>query len=174
MRDEDRARAALQNFIAELNNAWEAAGPPSYSRLEKLSEQFGTSEPARGLRVRVLAASTTHDILTGKRRSLPEWGWVVSFVSVLRIAAVENALDPEVVGTVAEWKIRHQTARATMREAQSDPDPPRMRVHRVHPGKERRKRRPPKPPPRPALVRCPLTSTAPFRRDHAINAALIA
>jgi hypothetical protein len=152
MRDEDRARAALQNFIAKLNEAWEAAGPPSYSRLEKLSEHFGASEQSRGLRVRVLAASTTHDILTGKRRSLPEWSWVVSFVNVLRIAAVENALDPDAVGTVEDWKSRHQTARATMREAQSDPDPPRTSVHRIHPGKERRKRRPPKRPPWLALT----------------------
>jgi hypothetical protein len=148
MGEDDRARAALQNFIAELNEAWEAAGPPSYSRLEKLSEQFGASEQARGLRVRVLAASTTHDILTGKRRSLPEWAWVVSFVNVLRIAAVENALDPDMVGTVADWKIRHQAARATMREAQSDPDPPEMRIRRIEPGKGRRKRRRPKRPER--------------------------
>jgi hypothetical protein len=114
-RPEDRDSAALHNFIAELNQAWEAAGPPSYSRLEKLSEYFGASEHARGLRVRVLTASTSHDILTGKRSSLPEWPWVVSFVNVLRIAAVENALDPDEVGTVAEWKIKHRAARAIIR-----------------------------------------------------------
>jgi hypothetical protein len=120
MRDKDRAIAALHNFISELNEAWEAAGPPSYSRLEKLSERFSASDQARDLRVRVLAVSTTHDILTGKRRSLPDWGWVVSFVNVLRIVAVENALDPDVVGSVEQWKVKHQTARAIMREAERD------------------------------------------------------
>ncbi|HEU5157772.1 MAG TPA: hypothetical protein VFU43_12325 [Streptosporangiaceae bacterium] len=102
---------ALRDFIAELNAAWEAAGPPSYARLEKLSISMGSGEQAGGLRLRVLAASTTHEILRGKRRSLPEWGWVVSFVNVLRAAAAENGLDPDVVGTIAEWKAIHQRAR---------------------------------------------------------------
>ena len=126
MSDDNRAHAALRDFIAELNAAWEAAGPPSYSRLEKLSISFGSSEQAGGLRLRVLAASTTHEILRGKRRSLPEWGWVVAFVNVLRFASVENGLDPDVVGTIADWKTRHQQARMIMRagpEGGPDPDP---------------------------------------------------
>src|SRR5919197_4325648 len=101
MSDENRARAALRDFIADLNAAWEAAGPPSYARLEKLSIDFNSSDQAGGLRIRVLAASTTHEILRGKRRSLPEWPWVVSFVNVLRVAAVEHGLNPEVVGSIA-------------------------------------------------------------------------
>jgi hypothetical protein len=121
MSDDNRARAALRDFIAELNAAWEAAGPPSYARLEKLSIAFSSSEQAGGLRLRVLAASTTHEILRGKRRSLPEWGWVVSFVNVLRVAAVENGLDPDVVGTIADWKTKHQQARALMRGAGPPP-----------------------------------------------------
>lgn len=124
MSDDNRAHAALRDFIAELNAAWEAAGPPSYARLEKLSISFGSSEQAGGLRLRVLAASTTHEILRGKRRSLPEWGWVVSFVNVLRFAAVENGLDPDLVGTIADWKARHQQARTIMRaDPRHDPDP---------------------------------------------------
>jgi hypothetical protein len=115
MPDDNRAIVALRNFIAELNAAWEAAGPPSYARLEKLSLDFSSSEQAGGLRLRVLAASTTHEILRGKRRSLPEWAWVVSFINVLRVAAVENGLDPDVVGTIAEWKAKHQVARLRIR-----------------------------------------------------------
>lgn len=121
MSDDNRAGAALRHFIAELNAAWEAAGPPSYARLEKLSVAFGSTEQSGGLRLRVLAASTTHEILRGKRRSLPEWAWVVSFVNVLRVAAVENGLNPDVVGTVAEWKAKHQAARLRMRGTRSAP-----------------------------------------------------
>jgi hypothetical protein len=121
MPDDDRAKAALYNFIAELNAAFEAAGPPSYARLETLSEHFGETELNPRLRVRVLATSTTHDILTGKRRSLPDWWWVVSFVSVLRVAAVENGLDPDTVGSVEEWKAKHQAARAIIRESGPPP-----------------------------------------------------
>ncbi|HEX6472822.1 MAG TPA: hypothetical protein VF069_27280 [Streptosporangiaceae bacterium] len=122
MADDNRARAALRDFIAELNAAWEASGPPSFARLEKLSIDLSSSEQAGGLRLRVLAASTTHEILRGKRRSLPEWGWVVSFVSALRIAAAENGLDADVVGTVADWKARHQRARLDMRAGADRPD----------------------------------------------------
>jgi hypothetical protein len=122
MADDNRARAALRHFIAELNAAWEAAGPPSFARLEKLSIDLSSSEQAGGLRLRVLAASTTHEILRGKRRSLPEWGWVVSFVNALRIAAVENGLDADVVGTLAGWKAKHQRARLAMRAGADHPD----------------------------------------------------
>src|SRR5918992_3903844 len=121
MSDANRAHAALRDFIAELNAAWEAAGPPSFARLEKLSISFGSTDQAGGLRLRVLAASTTHEILRGKRRSLPEWGWVVSFVKVLRFAAAENGLDPDAVGTIAGWKAKHQRARAIMRTAGPPP-----------------------------------------------------
>jgi hypothetical protein len=124
MPDDNRAGTALRNFIADLNAAWEAAGPPSYTRLEKLSIAFSSSEQAGALRLRVLAASTTHEILRGKRRSLPEWGWVVSFVNVLRVAAIENGLDADVVGSIAEWKARHQQARFVIRAAGPSPDPP--------------------------------------------------
>src|SRR5918999_1437509 len=121
MSDANRAHAALRDFIAELNAAWEAAGPPSFARLEKLSISVGSAEQVGGLRLRVLAASTTHEILRGKRRSLPEWGWVVSFVNVLRFAAAENGLNPDVVGTIADWKDRHQRARTIMRAAGPPP-----------------------------------------------------
>jgi hypothetical protein len=124
MPDDNRANEALRDFIDELNAAWEAAGPPSYARLEKLSIAFSSSEQAGSLRLRVLAASTTHEILRGKRRSLPEWGWVVSFVNVLRVAAIENGLNADVVGTIAEWKAKHQQARLVIRAAGPPPDPP--------------------------------------------------
>jgi hypothetical protein len=127
MADDNRAQVALHDFIAELNAAWEAAGPPSFARLEKLSIDLRAAEQQPGgLRLRVLAASTTHEILRGKRRSLPEWGWVVSFVNVLRIAAVENGLDADVVGTVADWKERHQAARLNFRPTGADPPPKRV------------------------------------------------
>jgi hypothetical protein len=122
MPDDDRASAALHNFITELNEAWEAAGPPSYAEFERLSARFNGPEQAPRQRVRVLAASTTHDILTGKRRTLPQWEWVASFVAVLRVVAIRTGLDPGVVGTVAEWKTKYQAARA-MRQGFRPPLP---------------------------------------------------
>ncbi|HEU5161402.1 MAG TPA: hypothetical protein VFU43_30710 [Streptosporangiaceae bacterium] len=107
--DRQAAVAAQDNFIAELNAAWEAAGPPSYARLERLS--LRVSGGLHGLRLRVLAASTTQAILSGRRKRLPEWGWVASFVNGLRLAAAENGLDPDVIGTIQEWKAKHHAVR---------------------------------------------------------------
>jgi hypothetical protein len=126
MADDNQAGQVRRDFIARLNEAWEAAGPPSFARVEKLSIDLSSAEQTGGgLRLRVLAASTTHEILRGKRRSLPEWPWVLSYVTVLRIAAVENGLDADVVGTIGDWKTRHQAARELTRTAGADPPPRR-------------------------------------------------
>lgn len=113
-------RAALRRFIADLCDAFEAAGPPTYQRLETLSK-WRANEPAGGPverpRVLVLAHSTTHDYLNGKRDMLPPWPWVASFLIVLRDAAVENSLDPAAIGTPADWHDKYRAVRAALNTA---------------------------------------------------------
>ncbi|WP_242907150.1 hypothetical protein [Actinomadura terrae] len=145
MPDDTRAGAALHTFIGDLRAAFELAGPPTFARLETLSEHcrdpgptarprdtgprdtgprdMGPRDtgPPGGQRVRVLPHSTTHDILSGKRDKLPPWPWVSSFLHVLRIAARENGLDPEEIGSTRDWHARYLAARTAILDAQRPP-----------------------------------------------------
>jgi hypothetical protein len=112
-----RAAAAVNTFINELRAAFERAGPPTYARLEELSLRLHDPNPAAGPRVLVLAHSTTHDILTGKHVRLPAWPWVSSLIYVLRVAAEENGLDPESIGTTGEWHAKYLEARSAVQQA---------------------------------------------------------
>ena len=107
--DNDRARKARLTFISELNVVRHAVGPPSYTRMRKVSEKLN----AQDYRVRVLAESTTQDILACKPGRLPDWAWVASLVKVLRHVAAETGLDPDVVvGTQDQWHARLISAQA--------------------------------------------------------------
>jgi hypothetical protein len=117
MRESDRA-ASLQNFIEQLNELYQRAGPPKLSRLRQLSEQVVVGQGVTGLRV--LAESTTSDILSGKRSRFPEWPWVASFVTACWMAATETAIDPGPLGSVEEWRVRFRKARAEA-DRQADP-----------------------------------------------------
>jgi len=102
-------RAALDGFIAELRRVWTMAGPPSYQDFEKLS--IRVKGPAEGGDL-WLSRSTTQVILSGRRRHPPKWRWVIRFITVLRVAAAEAGLDPDRIGTLAEWKQKHEAASA--------------------------------------------------------------
>ena len=108
MRDASSA-AALRNFVEQLNELYQRAGPPKLSRLRQLSEQVVVRQGVTGLRV--LAESTTSDILSGKRTRFPDWPWVASFVTACWMAATETAIDPGHLGSVEEWRIRYRKAR---------------------------------------------------------------
>ncbi|WP_131735699.1 sel1 repeat family protein [Actinomadura roseirufa] len=112
MPDDTSAGAALHDFIGELRAAFERAGPPTYKRLETLSERCRESGRSDGRRILVLPHSTTHDILSGKRGKLPPWPWIASFLQVLRVAATENGLDPAGIGPTGEWHARYLAARS--------------------------------------------------------------
>lgn len=102
-------RAALDGFIAELRRVWTMAGPPSYQDFEKLS--ISVKGPAEGGDL-WLPRSTTQEILSGRRRHPPKWRWVIRFITVLRVAAAEAGVDPDRIGTLAEWKQKHEAASA--------------------------------------------------------------
>jgi tetratricopeptide (TPR) repeat protein len=80
-------------FRRDLVQLRQMAGMPSYSDLERASEHK-------------LRRATVSDVLAGKRVRLPAWPFVSAFVAACRELAEENRLDPEELGTVADWK-RH-------------------------------------------------------------------
>lgn len=90
-------------FIAQLIELREAAGQPSYSRMNVLSRAAGCPKE--------LPASTLSDILNGKRERLPDWGLVASFVMVCHRHAQQTGLPVDALGTVAQWQARWRAAR---------------------------------------------------------------
>jgi tetratricopeptide (TPR) repeat protein len=82
-----------KQFQGDLVRLRQQAGNPSYSDLERASEHK-------------LRRATVSDVLAGRRVRLPPWPFVSAFVAACRELAEENRLDPEDLGTVADWK-RH-------------------------------------------------------------------
>lgn len=85
--------SAAQRFMDDLRQLRQLAGRPSYSTLERLSDHR-------------LRRATMSDVLNGNRVNLPDWRFVADFVSACRAAGTENGLDPNGLGTLADWK-RH-------------------------------------------------------------------
>jgi hypothetical protein len=108
--------AAHRAFLNQLQELREHAGNPPLSHLDKLSRQ----PLPNGKKRRVLASSTTQEILNGKRRRLPSWAWMVSYVVTCHEAAEEGHLD---IGPVdlEDWKSRWRHAR-NADEAATTPD----------------------------------------------------
>jgi hypothetical protein len=108
------ARAVRADFIAELNKARWIAASPSYKVIEKRSKKLIGHGIAGDLTIEGLPASTVQHVLVGSSRSLPRWRFVAELVVVLRDLAKDEGVDPERLGTVAQWKARHETAAAAM------------------------------------------------------------
>jgi Domain of unknown function (DUF5753) len=115
MPDDERA-PALDSFIADLNAAYRLAGPPTYGTVEKLSRHVKRVPELPGLRIEELSASTTNEILIGKRCRMPRWQWVASFLAILRVLAAEGGIDPNSLGSLTDWKARHEAADLAVRE----------------------------------------------------------
>lgn len=98
-------------FIAGLKDAWAVAAPPSYAAVERLAQEI-RSRPARpaGGPVIPLPAATVHDLLTRPRRRLPRWEMTASLLVVLREVAAARGEDPDRIGTLEQWKKRHEAA----------------------------------------------------------------
>ncbi|MFF0309871.1 hypothetical protein ACFYSC_20785 [Streptosporangium sp. NPDC004379] len=105
--------AAHHGFIDQLKELREQAGGPTLSQIKRLSianakrEKYAALEP-----------STTHDILSGKRKRLPPWPWVDMFVAACHAAAVENGLPVEPLGGRADWNARWRAARVAREDAE--------------------------------------------------------
>ena len=112
----DDYQAVLDGFIADLNAAMDAAGSPSYARLEHLSEHVRGDQP-KEIDLIVLARSTTQEILTGRRRQPPRWQWVLSFVLTLQVAARKAGVGVDRIGTIEDWKRKHDAVRSAAERA---------------------------------------------------------
>src|SRR4051794_1791439 len=105
----DHDRQALREFVEQLARLREGAGGPSLAILQRLSEQ-ARADGGKG--PRVLAVSTTHEILSHKRKRWPEWEWVASFVGAcLAFAETAAGVDSTELGDLREWRLRFMTAR---------------------------------------------------------------
>jgi hypothetical protein len=116
---DDGYEAAYASFIEDLNRAFRAAGPPTYSQLQQASECLR----ARGgaARVEVLTRSNTNEILHGRRRQPPKWLWVRSFVTVLWSLATANGFSTDNIGTMDEWKWKYDAVRTAADQAARRP-----------------------------------------------------
>jgi hypothetical protein len=86
-----------QQFARDLGTLHQKAGRPSYATLERLSGHQ-------------LKRATVSDVLNGNRVRVPDWAFVAAFVQACHRAASENGLDPQLLGSVADWKLRWDAA----------------------------------------------------------------
>jgi hypothetical protein len=111
MTEDDRAARGKAAFIAELRNLHEQCGKPYYKKLAAISEHLPQLyPPPQGVECRylTLSVSAISEILAGKRKGLPSFDWVASFVLCCQRWAFEvNAAtaDPG-VSTLPEWARR--------------------------------------------------------------------
>jgi hypothetical protein len=104
---DDDYEATLYAFVADLRYALQAAGTPSYAQLEQASARL-RARPPGPVKLDVLARSTTHDILSGRRTQPPRWRWVVSYITVLHAMARDGGVAVDRIGTIDAWKDRHE------------------------------------------------------------------
>src|ERR1700759_2506946 len=122
-------RGDLDDFVADLRRAWRAVGGPSYAQLECLSARALRQRRPDGVQFVSLAPSTTSEILSGRRKQALKWPWVLTFLSVLQVAAQRGGIDAGVVGTLDEWKRKHEAvlAAAQLPARPARAGPPRQR-----------------------------------------------
>ncbi|MFI6500368.1 hypothetical protein [Nonomuraea typhae] len=120
---QDLRAATRSDFIEQLNELRERSGNPTLHELQRLSRRIG----GRVGQYRELAKSTTHDILTHKRKRLPDWWWVSLFVSACHLAAEQHHLQHEPLGNLDDWNARWRAARACL------PAPPYPETTQPHP-----------------------------------------
>ncbi|GAA1802219.1 hypothetical protein [Actinomadura chokoriensis] len=88
---------AADVFIELLRRLREEAGRPGWTALSKASDKE-------------LPTSSIWDVLSGKRRKVPRWGFVFPFLVACRKIAAETGLDPESLGNRELWLDLHRRA----------------------------------------------------------------
>lgn len=106
------------HLIAALQRAWYQAGNPSYDEVEEMSDRI--TQPVGDIKVVHLARSTLHGVLGGQRQRWLKWPWVASLVIVLRAVAAHQGMNPDAIGTIADWKARYQAALRLLGESPAD------------------------------------------------------
>jgi hypothetical protein len=105
-------QAGLDGFVDDLRRVLRAVGGPSYAKLDHLSAQVVRQRPPGSFSLVTLPSSTTSEILSGQRKQVPKWPWVLTFLTVLQVAAQQGGIDPAVVGTLDEWQRKHEAVLA--------------------------------------------------------------
>jgi hypothetical protein len=87
-----------RGFAEELGRFRFLAGKPTYKDLEELSKKHPALRP--------LHHSTVHDVLECKYRRIPDWEWVLSFVTICRMYAEKRHARLDQLADVNEWNRR--------------------------------------------------------------------
>ncbi|MEU4834106.1 hypothetical protein [Streptosporangium sp. NPDC023615] len=120
---EQHRGAALRAFVDQLNELYERAGSPALAHLDAISKRLCEDDQDR-----TLPTSTTHDILSGKRKRAPQWAWVSCFVAACTIAADRTGLNVRDMGDAEAWAQRWHTARGTRRARPAPPATPQRPI----------------------------------------------
>jgi hypothetical protein len=116
MSNDDERDRIVGDFTAALNWAWRRAGQRSYRDAERQSKQLISGSERSNSSMQVLVLSTICRVMAGRRRSLPPWPWVLTLLTVLRETAERNGVPPDDLGTITQWKARHEAAQAALYE----------------------------------------------------------
>lgn len=106
--DNPTALDELEEFLALLDRFRHACGRPSLRELSRVSEQvreaYGRQYPKLPA---VLSLTALSDVLNGRRKKPPPWGWVALYVLSCQRFAAESGLRPDPGdATLPSWNLR--------------------------------------------------------------------
>lgn len=116
MTGQSQAAGGEAAFLAELRELRERSGRPSYKTIAALSEDLARLYPPPGgveCRFVPLSVSAISEVLAGKRKRLPSFDWVASFVLCCqRLASgIQVSQDPGTT-SLPRWLDRWKAAQA--------------------------------------------------------------
>ncbi|WUH97296.1 DUF5753 domain-containing protein [Spirillospora sp. NBC_00431] len=119
----------IDAFSRDLYDAYQKSGIASYRELSKRLDTVSNETAPGRHRITTLCMSTAWEILQGNRKKIPAWDKVSLLIQVFHTAAAERNIDPARVGTLAEWKDKHEAAAAAFHAAKpASPRSPMMTV----------------------------------------------
>ncbi|WP_242883679.1 DUF5753 domain-containing protein [Actinomadura litoris] len=107
----DERKRVVDAFSRKLDAAYHRAAISSYDELARRLEAIEAADAGTAARLRThLSRSSAWAILKGRRERIPSWDKVSLLVRVFQAAATERGIPVETIGTLAEWKVRHEEA----------------------------------------------------------------
>ncbi|WP_242902732.1 DUF5753 domain-containing protein [Actinomadura terrae] len=106
----DERKRVVEAFSRKLDAAYHRAAIGSYDELAKKLEEIGAADAGAARRRTHLSRTSAWAILQGRRERIPSWDKVSLLVRVFQAAAVDRGIPAEMIGTLAEWKARHEAA----------------------------------------------------------------
>ncbi|TDB90457.1 hypothetical protein E1264_04865 [Actinomadura sp. KC216] len=117
----DEQKRIVDEFSRDLHDAYGRSGIASFSELKRRLDAPTKKAGPGGPGITNLSRTAAWTTLKGKRKQLPAWDQVALLLRVFRAAAAERNIDPSRVGTLDEWKLKHETATAAFRAAAKSP-----------------------------------------------------